>query len=190
MTIDVGKYAYSTYEGWDENPYKLLTYLLNNNEVIWRLLKYTTPDGWDNSNSKYPDLSYDEKVAMIYTGFGEMVDYQVFTDVGETDSFTKEQSILRISNLSLSPYTRTTGNADFIFEVYCHYHLQQLTNRRTRSDMIIQQLIKTFNGKDVGVGIGKLFFDKTNVSNKDTVLAAGQLPFKGKYLIMSNNVGG
>lgn len=187
MPIDVGKYAYSTYEGYDEYPYRCISYLIENNEIIWRLLKYNSPDAWDIS--KYPNLTHAEKAELIYTGVGEMIDFNVFSDVGQPDSFTKQTTILRISNYTLVPDNRTTGTATMIFEVYSHYHLNQLTNRRTRGDMILQQLIKTFNGKDVGTGLGKLFFDKAAVPS-NTIQASGQLPFRGKWMLMSNRAGG
>jgi hypothetical protein len=55
--------------------------------------------------------------------------------------------------------------------------------------MILQQLLKTLNGKDVGLGLGKLFFDKAAVP-ANAIQASGQLPFRGKWMLMSNRSGG
>jgi hypothetical protein len=141
------------------------------------------PDAWDGS--KYPDLTHEEKAEMIYNGFGEMTDFRVFLDIGQPDSWLKEATILRISNYSLVPDNRTTGTATMIFEVYGHYNLNQLSNKRTRCDMILQQLIATFNGKNIGTGIGRLFFDKSAVASLRAEIG-GQIPFRGKWMLMSN----
>jgi len=104
MTIDVGKDAYSNYRGYKYNPYKLITHLINNNELIWNILNNNLPDAWNDS-----PLSYEEKISMIYSGSGHMADFKVFTDIGQDESFTGHKTLLRVTNYKLRPLNRTLG---------------------------------------------------------------------------------
>ena len=184
---NVGQYAYSSYEGWDEYPLRCLTYLIEHNESIWKILKYNLPNAWDNDG--IPNLTHAEKAALIYAGDGQIQNYSVFLDIGQDEVFTQQKTVLRISNYSLVPDNRTVGTATLIFEVYSHYQINQMSNQRTRTDMIIQQLLQTFNGKEIGLGLGKLFFDKSAVAaNRAEV--GGQIPYRGKWMLMSNRAGG
>ena len=58
--------AYAKYEEWDENPMRCVNYLIMNNELIWKLLKYNTPTAWkEESDGGYPNLTQEEKSALI-----------------------------------------------------------------------------------------------------------------------------
>lgn len=183
--------AYATYEEWDENPLRCLNYLVENNELIWKLLKYNTADAWKNeSDGGYPNLTKDEKSALIYKGDGQynLEDYSVFLDIGQDQSITFQKSFLRMTNYSLVPDNRTWGVATIIFEIYSHYEINQMSNQRTRVDMIMQQLIKTYNGKkDVFKGVGKFYFNKSGTA-PDRIEVSGQIPFRGKWMLMSQKV--
>lgn len=177
--------SYAQYEDYDILPYTLVKYLMNNNEIIWKLLKYTTPDAWDK-----PDLSYSEKASLIYNGGDNTVDYRVFLDRGQPDVQTFETSQIRIANYSIYPENRVIGTISFIFEVYTNYKINHLSNYKTRNDVIIHNLRKTFNGKFIpkenagGGTIGRLYFDRiASDSNRQEI--GGQLPFLGTWMIMS-----
>ena len=53
--------------------YEILKYLILNNEDIWKLLKYTTPDALSK-----PNLTLAEKTALIYNGETDASPYRVF----------------------------------------------------------------------------------------------------------------
>ena len=186
MAINPGQYAYATYEGWDENPLTCLDYLIANNELIWKLLKYNTPDAWNETI--HGNLTHAQKAELVYKGEGELQDYSVFLDIGQDESINVQKSFLRFTNYSLVPDTRTWGTATMIFEIYSHYQINQMSNQRTRVDMIIQQLLKTFNGKDdIVKGLGKFYFDKIGTA-ANRVEVSGQIPYRGKWMLMSNRV--
>ncbi len=183
MTIPIdNKSGYNTYAGIDDVPYSCIESLINNNEVIWKLLKYNSPDAWNKSN-----LSHAEKAAMIYQGQEDATKFNVFMDTGMPDVWTQEVSVLRASLFELYPDNRVTGTIAVLFEFYSHYKINHLSNYKTRIDMATQQILQTMNGIVLpGPGnIGRLHFDRMGFQN-DRAYAGGQIPYKGRYILMSN----
>jgi len=179
VATSVATNAYNTYADFPRYPYKCIKYLMDNNELIWKLLKYNTLDAWDK-----PNLTRNEKAALIWNGSGTTDDYRVFIDDGAPDSETKEVSILRIYPFSLSPDNRTIGTVTIMMETYSHHSINSLSNYTTRTDTIIQQLLETFNGTVID-GIGRMHFDKRG-TGASRLEIAGQLPFRGKWLLFGN----
>ncbi len=178
MGINDGSYA--QYEQLDEFAYNAVKYLMDNDEVIWKLLKYNDPDAW-----KKPNLTKEEKAALIYDGSDNTALFRVFLDQGEPDVNTFENCQIRISQYSLFPNNRVIGTNSMIFECYAHYKTNHLSNYRTRTDMIIKRFLQVFNGCDAIGGLGKLFFDRV-ASDSPRQEYAGQIPYRGKWVIMSN----
>jgi hypothetical protein len=174
--------GYNLYPDYDTFPYQCIDFLINNNEMIWKLLKYNTPDAWKKSN-----LSSSEKRDLIYNAQEDSSLYRVFMDTGQSDVVTGEQSILRISNYAIYPENRTVSTMSMMFEIYSHYKINHLNNYKVRVDVIIGELLKTFNGVDVGAGIGRLNFDRLGNIN-DRMINGSQIPFKGKWIIMGNKL--
>lgn len=175
--------AYNQFNGYDEIPYQIINHLMDNNEEIWKLLKYDFPNATEE-----PILTKAEKAKLIYNGEEETTKFRVFMDTGQPDAVTKEMTILRISHWHISPKTRTTGLITISFQVYAHYKINHLSNYKTRNDVIINELIKTMNGVQVRGGLGVLFFDGKRELT-DRMIVTGQIPFIGKQLFMSMNYG-
>lgn len=177
--------SYAQYEGFDSYSYQCITYLMNNDELIWRLLKYKTPDAWEESVAQ-PNLTQEQKGGLIYNGTDDTSKFNVFLDMGSPDVITREDCILRISPHSIFPENRTIGTINIIFEVYSHYHINTMTNYKTRIDMVTKRLLQVFNGKIIPqLGIGRLYFDRL-ASEANRLEWAGQQPQKGRWIIMSN----
>ncbi len=176
-TISAGSYA--QFEDWDAFSYNCITYLIDNDEVIWKLLKYNTPDAWDKTNLTKP-----EKTALIYDGGDNTVDFRVFMDMGQPDVETSETCQIRISPYSINSQNRTIGTVNMMFEVYTHYKINHLSNYKTRNDMIMKRFLQVFNGAIIG-GIGKLNLDGLG-SYGSRLETGGQLPFRGKWVLMGN----
>jgi hypothetical protein len=174
--------GYNQYPDYDGFPFQCIDYLINNNEMVWKLLQHDTPDAWSKAN-----LSISEKRALIYNSQEDTSLYRVFMDTGQSDVVTGEQSILRISNYAMYPENRTVTTLSMFFEFYTHYKINHLNNYKTRVDMVIGELLKTFNGVDVGAGIGRLNFDRLGNVN-DRMINGSQIPFKGKWIIMGNKL--
>ena len=179
MANDINGGSYAQYNDFDSYSYNCIKYLMENDEVVWKLLKHLTPDGWSGAN-----LTLAEKGALIYNGTDDTSKFQVFLDEGAPDVITREDCIIRISPHSIYPENRVYGTVSMVFEVYTNYKVNTLSNYKTRTDSIVQRFIQVFNGATIG-GIGKMFFDRMG-SFADRAEWVGNIPFKGRWIIMSN----
>jgi len=179
--------SYATYDDYAILPYRCVKYLLNNDEVVWKLLFYNTPDAYSKAN-----LTYAQKVSLIYKGGDNTADFRVFMDRGQPDVNTFEQCQIRIANYSIYPTNRVIGQISIIFEVYPHYKTNHLDIYQTRGDLIMERLLQTFNGASVPLddegssSIGRFFFDRVG-SESNRLEQGGQLPFLGKFAVMTTN---
>lgn len=179
ITPNVGEGSYALYDGFDSFSYNCISYLMTHDEMIWKLLKYTTPDAWE-----MPDLTQEQKAALVYDGSDDSSKFRVFLDQGQPDAQTVEGAIIRIAPYSLNPENRVVGTILMIFEAYTHYHNNHLTNYRTRNDMITKRFLQVFNGATIENGLGKLHLD--NLGSYGTRLElGGQLPWRGRWILMA-----
>jgi len=177
--------AYNVFNDYDEIPYQIINHLMDNNELIWKLLNYDHSNAWKDT---IPNLTKEEKGNLIYDG-GEITNnFRVFMDVGQPDAVTKEMTILRISHWHIAPKNRTVGIITMSFQVYAHYKVNHLSNYKTRNDVIINQLLNTLNGVQIKGGLGVMYFDGKRELT-DRMIVTGQIPFIGKQLFMSMNYG-
>lgn len=179
ITPNVSEGSYAQYEGFDSFSYNCVSYLMNNDEVVWKLLKYSKPTAW-----QMPDLTQEEKASLIYKGEDNSSKFHVFLDQGQPDVETQEGSIIRISPYSIAAPNRVVGTVMMMFEVYTNYHNNHLSNYKTRNDMIAKRFLQVFNGATIEGGLGKLHLD--NLGSYGTRLEmAGQQPWRGRWLLMA-----
>jgi len=148
------KLPYNTYKTTRGFGYAILKYLMKNNEDIWKLLKYNTPDALSK-----PNLTMEEKGALIWNGTGDSEDYRVFRSPFLDDAITSQISQLRIYNAVLSPYNRSVGTVDIGIECLCHNKIINLDTYESRVEVMMQNVIECLNGRDIA-GVGVLAFDK------------------------------
>lgn len=183
MSNNIGQGSYAVYDGFDSLSYNCIKYLMDNDEVIWRLLYYKTPDAWDVTIAK-PNLTQEQKGSLIYNGSDDTSKFNVFLDQGSPDVLTREDCIIRISPHSIFPDNRTVATLSMIFEVYCNYHINTLSNYKTRTDMIAKRMLQVFNGSTIEGVLGKLFFDRLG-GEANRLEWGGQTPWKGRWMILS-----
>lgn len=176
-SLDSTKQAYSKLAGLPQFPYQCIQYLMNENELIWKLLKHTTSDAWNKTN-----LSKSEKASLIYSGEPDATKFRVFQTTGIDDAWTVEACQLRISVFEAVPNNYVWGSILVGMEVYSHYKLQTLNNYQARVDVVIDELLKTFNGANIAGGLGRLYFDNTQ-SSRCRISPLGIPPMKGKVII-------
>jgi hypothetical protein len=174
----IGQTAYNDFTNYAKFSYNCITYLLNNNELVWKLLKHTEPNAWN-----LPNLTYAEKAALIYAGQEDASKYHVFLDIKQPDVFTLETSLIRIAPYYAIGHNRTVGLVEMSMEVFSHNKINHMSNYQTRVDTIVGELLALFNGADIG-GLGLLNFDKLADQNA-RMINAGQIPFGGKQIIFS-----
>jgi len=184
LTPNVSKDSYALYDGFDTFSYNCISYLMKNDEMIWRLLFYNTPDAWDETVIGKPNLTQEQKASLIYDGSDDSSKFHVFMDQGQPEAETTEGAIIRIAPYSLNPDNRVVGTILMIFEAYTNYHVNHLSNYRTRNDMIAKRFLQVFNGATIEGGLGKLHLD--NLGSYGTRLElGGQTPFRGRWILMA-----
>lgn len=174
----IGQDAYNEFPQFSEVSYNAIQLMMETNEMIWKLLKYTDPDAWNK-----PNLTQEEKGALIYNGQQDTSQYRVFMDSKQPDVVTGEISMVRIMPYYALGLNRTVGLIEVSMEVYSHYKINHLSNYKTRIDIITEELLKTFNGADIN-GIGLLSFNQMG-DQSSRLFSTGQIPFGGKQIIFA-----
>ncbi len=175
--------TYNTFSLLSELPYNCVAYLIDNNELIWKLLAYNDPNAW-REDASHPVLSKVEKGALIYDGLKEQTSCRVFMTTGLDSSWKEQHSQLRISILEGTPVNSVFGNVLIGMEIYVHSQIIQLSNYKTRTDMLIGELIDVFNGAEIG-GLGKLYFDASK-NYRCRLTTIGYAPYIGKAVVFCN----
>jgi hypothetical protein len=178
ITPDVGATAYNDFRQFSKLSYNCIKFLMDNNELVWKLLLYTDSAAWSK-----PDLTQEEKAALIYAGQQDTSLYHVFMDGKQPDVLVKEVALLRIMPHFALGMNRTVGYIEVSMEVFAHYKINHMSNYTTRIDAIAEELLATFNGSDIG-GLGLMSFDKM-ADQSARLFQTGQIPFGGKQLIFS-----
>jgi hypothetical protein len=176
---------YNIYENFPDISYNITKKLMEENELIWKLLKYTDRDAWKNDVS-HPDLTTAEKGLLINDGSPDdnHEKFRVYFDIGQDSSWDVQACFLRICPSDLFPANQVTGNVVVGFEIACHYQINTLSNYTTRLNTITQQLIATLNEQEVG-GLGRLYFN-ARASSRCKMFIDGQIPFKENVIVMCN----
>lgn len=159
--------------------YNCTAYLLQNNELVWKLLKYQTADAWNKTN-----LTSAEKSALIYRGGNPDTmydDYHIFFDDFQDDGINTETTFLRIFPMEDSPQTHLVTDVAICMVVYTHSKCNHLSNYQTRVETIIQQLKETFNEKEIPK-LGMLTYSQ-QASRLCKSMIIGKVPYKGKVVI-------
>lgn len=170
-------------------PYKVFEYLLESNsqecENLWKLLKYPSIDCLSK-----PNLTYNEKYNMIWSGQSDEEHYTLFCKPLLTNSLgdADEMIQLRMYRNNLTPTTRI--EATILFEI------DIITNDKTaciyyddcmveRTDLIESLLLSLLNGKDIGIGYTTLRFDRElDRGSKSLLNISNTKSFYGRSLIL------
>ena len=183
QNIDIRKINYNKFSALPNFSYNCISYLIENEETLWKLLKYNNPECWQAAN-----LTKQEKGELIYNGSPDETKYRVFMDIGQDNSWRTEACILRVSPLNIIPNNYIYGNISMSFEIYSHYKINTLSNYTTRIETATQRIIETMNGAEVE-GLGRLYFDRRASGNARSI-AIGSIPYKGRATILCNYLSG
>lgn len=178
LTQDIGEYAYNDFQNFNMISYNCIKIMMDNNELIWKLLKHKTPDAWNKEN-----LIQEEKANLIYAGQQDSSKFNVFMDGKQPDVLVEETTLVRIMPQYAVGLNRTIGLVQVSMEVFSHYKINHLSNYTTRIDTITGELLALFNGTNVGT-LGLLAIDKM-VDQSSRLFQAGQIPFGGKQIVFA-----
>lgn len=147
--------SYNKFSGISNIGYKILYYLIMNNEDLWKLLYYDTQDALSK-----PALTTQQKRDLIYDKTDDSEDYKIFRTPFVDDAFQKQCSQLRIYISSVDPVNSIKSSLDVTIECITHIKLTNLDNYQSRSERLMEEVLGTLNGKNVG-SIGYLYFDQS-----------------------------
>ena len=164
-------------------PYKILSYLAENNERIFKALYYQGSDALDQ-----PDLTLEQKLDMIYVDEGKEIDKHLFLKplIGEEmiDSVTQ----LRLYKYGISPTDAMTSVITYRFDIITGSKVSIIYNDNipiSRLDFIETELLNTLNGIDL-FGTGKFQFNRDlSTQDKQILTLSNSKNFFGSILLMS-----
>ena len=182
--------AFNNYAEMPQLPYKIITTLLTEEskaaEDFWKLLKYADVDALKKNN-----LTYDEKMALIWMGDSIEKNYNVFLKplIGSSLDNAEAQTQLRVFRFTTMPTSRLeavmTIEADFITnEKTCMVYQDGVLCERT--DLMEALFLDIMNGRDIEIGSGVVMFDRELSRSCNSQLNIGNSKsFYGRSLVMA-----
>ena len=182
--------AFNNFKEMPQLPYKVVTTLLTaesqSAEDFWKLLKYVDADALSK-----PNLTYEEKMALIWDGNSIEQNYNVFLKplIGSSLDDAEAQTQLRVFRFTTMPTSRfeaiMTIEADFITnEKTCLVYQDGILCERT--DVMEALFLDVMNGRDIEIGSGVVMFDRELSRSCNSQLNIGNSKsFYGRSLVMA-----
>lgn len=182
--------AFNNFKEMPQLPYKVVTTLLTDEsksaEDFWKLLKYV-----DNDALSKPNLTYEEKMDLIWDGNSLEQNYNVFLKplIGSSLDNAEAQTQLRVFRFTTMPTSRfeavMTIEADFITnEKTCLVYQDGILCERT--DVMESLFLDVMNGRDIEIGSGVVMFDRELSRSCNSQLNIGNSKsFYGRSLVMA-----
>lgn len=175
--------VYNNFTELPQVPYKLITYLAENNDRLFKLLKYNTPDALD-----MPDLTFDEKLDLLYVDEGSDADKRLFLKPLIGDEMTDADSQIRIYKTSVSPINAMNAVVSYRFDFITGNKISLVYDNGIpcpRLDLLETEILNTFNGVDL-FGTGEFQFSRDlSTTDKQVFAMSNSKGFFGTYLVMS-----
>lgn len=134
-------------------PYNIVLELLNNDNIC-KLLKYNTYDCLSK-----PNLSYDEKIAMIWKNEDQMQNYNIFLTNTKANMMTEAMDIMQVYRHHGEPTNQVLAVEIYRFDFLFGSKTAMVEYNGipcNRGDVFEMELMKSLNGVDVGGTIGLL----------------------------------
>ena len=155
-------HQYNTFNGLSDIPYKILSILIENNEIIFKILKYE-----DENPLEHDNLTIDEKIDLIYrsgqenpNGDEEDTGKRIFLIPKSTNGTVTQQSQLKINLSSIIPKDQTRALCTYAIEIISSLDIDLLDEGRcTRTGILCEEILKTLNGCRFDGIDGDLFFN-------------------------------
>ena len=182
--------AFNNFKEMPQLPYKVVTTLLTDEsksaEDFWKLLKYV-----DNDALSKPNLTYEEKMDLIWDGDSLEQNYNVFLKplIGSSLDNAEAQTQFRVFRFTTMPTSRLeavmTIEADFITnEKTCLVYQDGILCERT--DVMESLFLDVMNGRDIEIGSGVVMFDRELSRSCNSQLNIGNSKsFYGRSLVMA-----
>ena len=161
---------YNKYISMPYIPYRIIEYLANNNENIWKILKYNTYDCLSKE-----DLTFDEKMKLIWSHEGNQEDYGIFFTALVENMIPVSKTILKIYKNITVPRGRVNAVAGYEFDILYGGKISLIEYNGVpcnRGDVCEMEILSTLNGVEIGE-VGKLEFNTQRLSASRSALNIG-----------------
>lgn len=167
-------------------PYRILEYLAKNNENLWKILKYDTYDCLSN-----PDLTFEEKMQLIWSHQGNQMDFRVFITALVEDMMPFSGTILKIYKDVTIPQNHINAIAGYEFDILYGGKISMIEYNGipcNRGDVVEAEILSTLNGVEVG-GVGRLEFSRRKLGASRSALNIGDnKSFTGTSLLLAVDI--
>lgn len=178
--------SFNNFSDMPQIPYKILIHLIQNNENIFKLLKYNTSDALSK-----PNLTIAEKMALLYIDGDKENEYNIFLKPLIGDEIIKGSSQLRLYKATMQPTDHLTALLNYEFDIICGERIGLVYDENdipcTRIDLIEKELLNELNGFDA-FGVGYFQFNKDlSRSCSEQLRLSNSKTFYGASLILAVN---
>lgn len=167
-------------------PYNILTYLAQEDQILWKLLAYNSYDALSK-----PDLTMSQKLDLLWKE-GPQEPYNIFFTNLVEDAIPESKCILKIYNYYIHANQLYTGATVYAFD-FLYGGKMSLVDYNgvpvSRADVFVNRILETLNGAEVG-GVGKLIFhDDMSRYDLGRSVIGNSKTFTGYQLFLSVNIG-
>lgn len=167
-------------------PYNILTYLAQNDEILWKLLAYN-----DYNALSKPDLTFSEKLNLLWKT-GPQEPYNIFFTNLVEDAIPESKCILKIYQYYIHASQLYNSTVVYAFDFLYGGKMSLVEYNGlpvSRADLFVNRILTVLNGAFVD-GIGKLtFFDDMSRYDFAKSVIGNSKTFTGEQLFMSVMVG-
>ena len=168
-------------------PYRIMTYLANEDEIIWKMLAYNDYDALSKDN-----LTFAEKMDLVWKRNEPQGEYSVFLTNLIEDAIAESKSIMKIYQYYIHANQLYSGVVVYAFDFLFGGQMALVDYQGypvSRGDLFINRVLTVLNGAYVG-GVGKLtFFDDMSRYDYGRSVIGNSKTFTGVQLFMSVIVG-
>ena len=174
---------FNRYTNLPSVPYKIIEYLAQTNERLFKVLYYQGDDALDQ-----PNLTLEQKINMIYVDKGKEDDKHIFLKPLIGDEMLESFTQLRLYKYGISPNDNMLSTINYRFDIITGSKIGLVYDDGipcSRLDLIETELLNTLNGVDL-FGTGKFQFNRDlSTSDKQILTLSNSKNFFGSILIMS-----
>lgn len=163
-------------------PYRILSYLATEEEILWKLLAYNDYDALSK-----PNLTFQEKMDLVWKT-GPQGKFSVFFTNLVEDAVPESRCIMKLYDFYIHAKELYTSTIVYAFDFLYGGNMALVDYDGvpvSRGDLFINRILTTLNGADVG-GVGKLtFLDDMSRYDLGRSIIGNSKTFTGVQLFLS-----
>ncbi len=177
---------YNKYISMPYIPYRIIEYLANNNENLWKILKYNTYDCLSEN-----DLTFEEKMELVWSHEANQEDYKIFLTALVENMIPVSGTIIKIYKEMTLPRNHINAVAGYEIDILYGGKIALVEYNGipcNRGDVCEAEILSTLNGVEVD-GVGKLEFSMKKLGSSRSSLNIGDnKSFTGTSLLMGVDI--